>query len=71
MSARKTYLGDGVYADLEDGMVKLTTENGLRTSNTIYLEHETLIALEQYVAYLRRELAEQNAGRAVLKEGGE
>ena len=59
MSARKTYLGDGVYADLEGGMIKLTTEDGREPSNTIYLEHETLLALEQYVAYLRRELAEQ------------
>lgn len=28
MSEYKAYLGDSVYADVEDGMVKLTTENG-------------------------------------------
>jgi hypothetical protein len=38
----KTYLGDAVYADWENGMVKLTTENGIYTSATIYLEPEVL-----------------------------
>ncbi len=43
---RKQYLGDGVYVDLEHGMIKLTTENGYGASNTIYLgssEYEMLI----------------------------
>lgn len=58
MSARKTYLGDGVFADLENGMVKLTTEDGYGATNTIYLEDEVLRSFEQYIVYLRRELAE-------------
>ena len=41
----KTYLGDSVYVDDEHGMVKLTTENGLGASNTIFLEPEVLGAL--------------------------
>lgn len=47
----KTYLGDGVYADVDhqvDGqgqMVVLTTENGIRATNTIYLEPEVVGAL--------------------------
>lgn len=45
----KTYLGDGVYADTEDGMLKLTTENGYGASNTIYLEPEVIDALIRYV----------------------
>ena len=34
----KTYLGDGVYVELESNMIKLTTENGIEVTNTIYLE---------------------------------
>ena len=47
----KEYLGDSVYVDIEDGMVKLTTENGLPhdPSNTIYLELEVYQALTRYV----------------------
>lgn len=34
------YLGDSVYVEVEDGMVKLTTRNGLPSdpSNTIFME---------------------------------
>ena len=59
MSARKTYLGDGVYADLENGMIKLTTSDGRSDTNTIYMEDEVLQRFEQYIAFLRREIAEQ------------
>jgi len=46
----KTYLGDSVYAEyLEDGVLKLTTENELGSSNRIYLEPEVLAALMQFV----------------------
>ena len=34
----KKYLGDGVYVDVESGMIKLTTDNGDYVTNTIYLE---------------------------------
>ena len=36
----KTYLGDSVYAAIEDGMIRLTTENGEGPSNIIFLEPE-------------------------------
>lgn len=49
----KMYLGDGVYVDVERGMLKLTTENGISTTNTIYLEPEVYEALVQYVARLK------------------
>ena len=45
----KTYLGDGVYADVERGMLKLTTEDGVSVTNTIYLEPAVLGALYRYV----------------------
>jgi len=45
----KDYLGDGVYADVENGMIKLTTEDGISATNTIYLELEVFEKLELYV----------------------
>lgn len=47
----KTYIGDSVYAEVERGMIKLTTENGLPfdPSNIIYLERETFNALVSWV----------------------
>lgn len=50
----KVYLGDSVYADVENGMLKLTTENGFGPSNTIYLELEVYEALVAYVDSIRR-----------------
>jgi len=51
----KQYIGDSVYVDLEDGMLKLTTENGRSSdpSNTIWLEPEVYIALTLYVQQLK------------------
>jgi hypothetical protein len=50
----KTYLGDGVYADVEYGMIKLTTEDGISTTNTIYLEPEVINALQSTSLLSRR-----------------
>ncbi len=47
----KTYLGDSVYAEIENGMIKLTTENGFGPINTIFLELEVYEALERYVKF--------------------
>jgi len=44
----KQYLGDGVYVSLENGMLKLTTENGISVQNTIYLEPSVYTALVNY-----------------------
>lgn len=52
MSAGKFYLGDSVYAEIEHGMVKLTTDNGFGPSNTIYLELDVYNALVAYVERL-------------------
>ncbi len=43
----KAYIGDGVYVEIEDGMLKLTTEreNGIET---IYLEPAVFQALRDY-----------------------
>lgn len=49
----KRYLGDGVYV-LHDGFgVVLTTENGISTTNTIYLEPPVYQALEDWYKDLK------------------
>lgn len=49
MSPLKRYLGDSVYADVENGMLKLTTEDGISTTNTVYLGAQVWEALQQYM----------------------
>lgn len=44
----KRYLGDSVYVEEERGMLKLTTDNGMGPSNTIYLEPDVYSALVEY-----------------------
>jgi hypothetical protein len=51
---QRVYLGDSVYAALENGMIKLTTENGYGPSNTILLESEVYEALVRWVERLKR-----------------
>jgi hypothetical protein len=47
----KAYLGDGVYVREDEGRgLVLTTENGMRETNTIVLEPEVWRALASYVA---------------------
>lgn len=48
----KEYLGDGVYVARADNGLVLTTENGIRITNTIFLEPEVLLALGEYVKRL-------------------
>lgn len=45
----KTYIGDGVYVDISQLGIVLTTENGIRATNTIVLEPEVLHALLEYL----------------------
>lgn len=57
MSEHKTYLGDSVYAEIERGMIKLTTENGYPDDprNIIFLETEVYDALQKWVVKLQTE----------------
>jgi len=41
----KTYLGDSVYAKFDGYHIVLTTENGISTTNTIYLEEQVFVNL--------------------------
>jgi len=52
----KAYLGDSVYVDVDNGMLKLTTDNGYGPSNTIYLEPEVYEALTRYVQRIKQEV---------------
>lgn len=49
VSSAKEYLGDAVYADFDGLHIVLTTENGIETTNTIYLLPETSEALQRYI----------------------
>ena len=49
MSEKKEYIGDGVYVEDEHGMIKLTAEDGIRATDTIYLEPEVLASLLRWV----------------------
>jgi hypothetical protein len=55
----KDYLGDSVYVEIEDGMLKLYLDNGHGPSDTIYLEPEVYDALTRYVARLKSIYAEK------------
>lgn len=51
MPAKKIYLGDGVYGEMDGyGNVILTTEDGIRATNTIHLEPEVLRALMAWLS---------------------
>lgn len=45
----KAYLGDGAYVEFDGYGLVLTTEDGMRATNTIYLEPEVYRALVAYV----------------------
>ncbi len=56
MTVEKGYLGDGVYVEFENGMFKVTTEDGIRATNTVYFEPEVYHA---FVRYATRVLDEE------------
>ena len=45
----KTYLGDGVYAAVDEYGITLTTENGIEITNTICLEPDVIKALLEFI----------------------
>lgn len=50
----KVYLGDSVYAEVVNGMIRLTTDDGDGRSNEIFLELEVFEALVAYVERMKR-----------------
>lgn len=49
MSGEPAYLGDGVYVKIVAGMICLTTENGVSTTNEIFLDSDVYAALQRYL----------------------
>jgi len=45
---KKTYLGDGAYVEFDGFGLWITTENGLTTTNRIYLEPSVLESLIRF-----------------------
>jgi hypothetical protein len=45
----RRYLGDAVYAGVDERGLVLTTENGIRATNTIVLEPSVLHELVKYI----------------------
>lgn len=62
----KTYLGDAVYVEYDGNGLRLTTEDGIATTNQIYLEPEVYTALLAYV----KQLADLDRARAALAGKG-
>lgn len=62
--SNKAYLGDGVYVQIDRGMLKLTAEDGIRATDTIYLEG---FVFNQLVRYVENIKAENKARREVQK----
>jgi hypothetical protein len=60
----KTYLGDGVYVEMDDLdplSVVLTTSNGMEDTNRIVLEPEVLDKLNRYIQqWFREHTAKRN-----------
>jgi hypothetical protein len=46
---RKVYLGDGVYAEVREGVLVLTAENGISVTDEIHLEVEVWEMLKAYI----------------------
>ena len=51
----KQYIGDGVYVEVENGMLKLTTDDGVYSNNTIYLDSDVLGNLQKYIEELKKQ----------------
>ncbi len=45
---KKTYIGDGIYAEMQGLTLILTTENGIATTNRIVIEWEEMRTLLSY-----------------------
>jgi len=56
----KDYLGDSVYVEVTpEGMLCLTTDNGMGASNEIFLEPEVYQALVNYVARIKAQCQQE------------
>ena len=58
-SFTKEYLGDGLFVDFDGYQIVLTAEDGVRATNTVYLEPPVLEAFTNYVARLKATLGKR------------
>lgn len=49
----KEYIGDGIYAEVQDDVLVLTTENGIEVTNTIVVDISNYDALLNYMKRYR------------------
>ena len=58
----KRYLGDGAYVEVGcyPGEIIITTSDGIRTTNTIYLGPNEIVALGQFVEAVAEEIHADN-----------
>jgi hypothetical protein len=63
----KKYLGDSVYIELENGMAKLTTNNGYADDprNIIYMEIEVVEAFLNWLKMLERRRKDEQPDSAI------
>lgn len=58
----KVYLGDAVYAEVDRGMLKLTTDYGCGATNEIFLEPQVYERMLEFVNGLNKK---SNTSKAV------
>ena len=63
MTREKQYLGDGAYVSFDGFGLTLTAENGISTTNTIYLEPEVYESLVKYVEQIRQKAKQREDDR--------
>lgn len=56
---KKEYLGASVYAAFDGYLIVLTTENGYKVTNTIFMDTAVFEALRGYVDNLTKEAKQQ------------
>lgn len=54
MSSDKVYLGDGAYVDFDGYNILLTTEDGIKATNSIVMEPEVLSSFLVYINRLMK-----------------
>jgi hypothetical protein len=61
MRTDRIYLGDGVYGAWDGLHLVITTENGVETTNTIYLTQEVWASLVDYIDALKAKASENGS----------
>ncbi len=53
MPSNRIYLGDGLYAEFDGYQVALFAHDGIRATNTVYLEPQVLESFLRWIEGLR------------------